>query len=72
MTLDDFRKNQGWSYSKLADAVGASHATIARRWCLPAGNVQRKIPHPTYMSRIVALTGGLVQPNSFYDVSPDD
>jgi len=71
MTLDEYRQKKGWSYSRLASELGASHATIARRWCLPASNEQRKIPHPFYMSRIVSMTDGLVQPNSFYELFDD-
>jgi len=66
MTLEQFRKNKGWSYQKLAEMLGCNHATIARRWCLPVADENRKIPHPRYMARIVDLTSGAVQPNSFY------
>ncbi len=66
MTLDQWRVRQKLSYNKLAKLLGASHATIARRWCQPTGAKDRMIPSPKYMERIVLLTDGRVQPNDFY------
>tara|TARA_X000001382_G_scaffold109039_2_gene85131 strand:- start:1594 stop:1806 length:213 start_codon:yes stop_codon:yes gene_type:complete len=66
MTLDEFRKSNGWSYSELARQLGASHATVARRWCLTKNHKDKTIPSSTFMNRIVDKSMGKVQPNSFY------
>lgn len=66
MTLEQWRKQKKLSYSKLAKLLGASHATIVRRWCLSEGEKDRMIPSAKYMQRIVLLTDGRVQPNDYY------
>lgn len=66
MTLDDYRKKRGWSYTELARQVGASQATVARRWCLEFGHKQRLIPNQKYMDIIMRLSMGEVMPNDFY------
>ena len=66
MQLDNFRTNQGWSLTKLAEKVGASHATVVRRWCLPHGHKDRLVPSPAYMQKIVDVSEGSVMPNDFY------
>lgn len=66
MTLDNWRKRKGHSYTKLAELLGASHATVARRWCRPFGASDRKVPNAAYMDRIIILTEGAVTPNDFY------
>ena len=71
MQLDDYRKQRGASYSELARLLGASHATVARRWCLPPGSRDRTIPAKTFMRRIMALSNGQVTPNDFYAVGDD-
>ena len=53
MKLDEFRIKQGWSLTELAHRVEASHATVARRWCLPPGHKDRLVPSPAYMQKIV-------------------
>ena len=53
-------------YRQLAELLGASHATVARRWCLDIGNKDRMIPAPDFMERIVNVTDGAVTPNDFY------
>jgi hypothetical protein len=60
MILDTFRRQKGWSYSELARQVDASHATVARRWCLPFGHKDRLIPNELFMDRIVLLSNGEV------------
>ena len=66
MTLDQYRINKDWSYSELARQLGASHATVARRWCLKYDDKQRLIPNQHFMNCIVLKTGGEVMPNDFY------
>jgi len=66
MQLDNFRTSQGWSLTKLAEKVGASHATVVRRWCLPMGHKDRLVPSPAYMQKIVDVSVGSVMPNDFY------
>jgi len=66
MTLDDYRKQNNWSYSELARQLGASHATVARRWCLDFDDKSRLIPNQEFMSAIMLKTNGAVMPNDFY------
>jgi transcriptional regulator with XRE-family HTH domain len=66
MTLEQYRREKGWTYAQLANALGASHPTIARRWCLRHGDKQRLIPSPKYMERIMLQTASAVMPNDFY------
>jgi transcriptional regulator with XRE-family HTH domain len=66
MTLEQYRLEKGWTYAELANALGASHATIARRWCLRHTSKDRLIPSPKYMDRIMLLTASSVMPNDFY------
>jgi len=72
MKLDQFRRKKGWSYVKLAEMVGASHATVVRRWCLPLTHPDRMIPSGRFMMNIMTVTEGEVQPNSFYRTAADD
>lgn len=75
MQLDDYRKARGATYTELARLLGASHATVVRRWCLDPGAKDRMIPSEEYMHRIMVLSGGQVTPNDFYlqreDAAPD-
>lgn len=66
MTLEEWRKKKGLSYVKLAALLGASHATVARRWCLPRGEKGRMIPNEDFMRIIQETTLGNVTPNDFY------
>ena len=66
MTLDEYRKQNNWSYSELARQLGASHAAVARRWCLGFDDKNRLIPNPDFMSAIMLKTNGAVMPNDFY------
>lgn len=66
MTLEEWRKKKGLSYVKLAALLGASHATVARRWCLPGEDESRMIPSAKFMRVIVQTTMGSVTANDFY------
>ena len=54
------------SYAQLAAMLGASHATMVRRWCRPFGADDKVIPTVKYMERILQITHGAVTPNDFY------
>jgi transcriptional regulator with XRE-family HTH domain len=66
MTLEDWRKKRGLSYAKLAELLGASHATMVRRWCRPFEADDKVIPTVKYMNRVLEITHGEVKPNDFY------
>ena len=66
MTLNEWRLERGLSYRKLASLMDSPHATVARRWCLPAEHKDQMIPSPAKMLAIYRLTDGSVQPNDFY------
>ena len=66
MTLEQYRLEKGWTYAELANALGAPHATVARRWCLRHTSKDRLIPSVKYMDRIMLLTASSVMPNDFY------
>ena len=66
MILDDYRRSRGQTYTELARLLGASHATVVRRWCLQPGARDRMIPSEEYMHRIMVLSHGEVTPNDFY------
>lgn len=66
MTLNEYRNLRGWTYSELARMVGAPHATIVRRWCLPEDQPHHKKPSAKYLSRIMKMTDGAVSANDFY------
>ena len=68
MTLREFKDQNKMSYAKLAAMIGASHATIARRFCLPKTHKDRMIPSAKYMTAIMTVTDGAVTPNDFYRV----
>ena len=67
MKLEQFRQDKKLSYGQLASRLGAAHATIVRRWCLPKGHEQRMIPSEKYMDAIINYTQNAVQPNDFYN-----
>jgi hypothetical protein len=66
MTLDNWRKKRGYSYRALAQMIGASHASVVRRWCMDLDDDDFMIPKTKYMLIILEVTAGEVQPNDFY------
>lgn len=66
MKLNEFRLDKELSYGQLAARLGAAHATVVRRWCLPKGHVQRMIPSEKFMDSIINYTQSAVMPNDFY------
>lgn len=69
MTLLEFKQRNKLSYARLAALIGADHATIARRFCLPKTHKDRMIPSARYMDAIITATNGAVTPNDFYTAS---
>jgi len=61
MLLTSYRERERLSRAELAARLGVSVITVSR--------YERGLRRPTrtVMSRIVAATGGAVQPNDFYD-----
>jgi transcriptional regulator with XRE-family HTH domain len=66
MKLEIWRKKRNLSYPQLAEKLGASHATVVRRWCLPNDHKDRMIPSPKFMAIIQESTLGEVTANDFY------
>lgn len=62
MNLDQWRIQQGLTYAALAVRIGVSKMQ-ARRYCL-----REQIPERNRMRRIWQVTGGVVRPDSFYDM----
>jgi len=60
MKLEAWRKEQGWSYDRLAKKVGAAQASVVRRWCL--GQV---MPSPEFQLYVQEATGGAVGPSDW-------
>jgi len=66
MQLEEWRKKKNLSYVQLAKKLGASHATVVRRWCLPGDHKDKMIPSPKFMRIITESSLGEVSPNDFY------
>ena len=66
MKLEEYRKNANMTLKQLAEKVGAPHATVVRRWCLPIDHKDYKIPSAKYMNLRQDATMGQVTPNDFY------
>ncbi|MGE4527433.1 MAG: XRE family transcriptional regulator [Rhodospirillaceae bacterium] len=64
-TLDHWRIRHQLTYAALGALIGASKVQ-ARRYCLGEA-----IPNPDRMRRIWRVTGGEVEPNSFYDLAAE-
>lgn len=60
MNLANYIKTSGRSPSDLAADIGVS--TMALRYWISG----KRIPRPDAMTRIVAATDGMVQPNDFF------
>jgi len=66
MKLEQWRKKKDMTLTQLAEHIGAPHATVVRRWCLPKDHKDSKIPSAKYMMLIQNATLGEVTPNDFY------
>lgn len=62
MRLRDWREAQMLTQQALAKNLGCAQATV-HRW-----ETGHRRPHPHQMIRIVAITGGAVTANDFYDL----
>tara|TARA_R100000655_G_scaffold5265_1_gene16297 strand:- start:465 stop:680 length:216 start_codon:yes stop_codon:yes gene_type:complete len=67
LKLNDWRLSKNFSYRDLAKKLGAGHATMVRRWCLPHDHVDHKKPSTQYMKIIMLATDGAVSANDFYN-----
>lgn len=61
MTLSDYLTRGSISMNEFARRIGAKNARTVQRYIK-----QGRIPSGTMMARIVAATGGAVQPNDFF------
>jgi hypothetical protein len=73
LRLEDWRKTKlrggkPMSYSVLANGIGVSHATVARRYCLPFDHKDFSRPAEDIMLNIQEFTMGSVTPNDFYNL----
>lgn len=64
-SFDSWRRAQGLRCAELAARLDV-HTTTAWAWCVDRGNPRALVPSRKRMDKIVALTGGAVQPASFY------
>lgn len=63
MKLRDWRLQKGFSLGEVARQTGAKNATAVRRW-----ETGETVPRAANMGRIYLISGGLVDPNSFYEL----
>ena len=61
MKLKTYRTNKNLSQREMAEKLGVSR-DVYISW-----EIERSIPRPENMSKIVAYTGGEVQANDFYE-----
>lgn len=64
MRLAEWRKQKGWTQTRLAEQLGVTQPLIStmERARNPA------VPGPSLMIEIFVLTHGSVQPNDFYEL----
>ncbi|XBQ15825.1 MAG: helix-turn-helix transcriptional regulator [Oceanicaulis sp.] len=55
--LDAWRVENKLTYEALGKKLGGVPHQTARRWCLPAGHRDRRVPRIGYLTEIVKLTG---------------
>lgn len=65
---------RGLNATDAAQAIGVTPYTV-RRYCLPFGHAERRIPREKTLERITAWTGGEITANDFYpqaDLGPTE
>lgn len=67
MTLNEFRIEKKWTFKELGAALGVS---TSRAWylCQAPDDQRQRTPEKEEMERIIALSEGRVEPNSFYNL----
>lgn len=61
MTLEQWRQNEGLTYSQLATLLGLKDGSSARRYCLPSDHKDHRYPRSADLRRRIAnLTEGRV------------
>jgi len=69
VTLDEWRKLEGYSFARLGALIGVSEET-ARRYCLPETDAHARFPDRCTLRVIYQKTEGKVTPNDFVGVGP--
>ena len=64
MKLAEWRRNQGMTQQQLADVLGCIVTSVARY------ETGLRRPEDAVMVKIYQRSGGLVQPNDFYELPP--
>lgn len=65
LTLEQFRRERGWSYQDLGRHLRCAAAS-AHRYCMPPDRADRRTPPDDVMERAFVLSGGRVTPNDYY------
>lgn len=68
MRLRDWLIEQGLALGSAAALFGVRSNETVRRYALPAGDADNRMPEYDTMRRIYVATGGRVTPNDFYDL----
>lgn len=66
-TLAAHRREAGLTIKALAEFLGCDRQTL-RRYELPRGVGEARVPGSAMMLRIFSWSGGVVRPDSFYDL----
>lgn len=69
MTLEAWRREEGWTFQRLAEALGVTEET-ARRYCLPEDHLLARFPTRPLLYQIHEITNGQVKPNDFFTFEP--
>ena len=67
MTLAGYRRAEGLTIKALAEFLGCNRQSL-RRYELPRGVGEARVPGSAMMLRIFNWSGGSVRPDSFYDL----
>ncbi len=67
--LSKWLSDQGLTFAAFGRLIGTGTSNV-RRYCLPPGHSQRRIPDEARMVAIYRATRGAVTPSDFYDLPP--